>query len=89
MRKPMVAGNWKMNGSIAQVEKLLSSIKQRSHECDVVDLVVCPPYPYLAQSRYLLLGTDIKLGAQNASEQTEGAFTGAVSANMFREFGCE
>jgi len=89
MRKPMVAGNWKMNASTSQVEALLSDIKQRSYACDGVALLVCPPFPYLAQTKYLLSGSDVKLGAQNVSEHESGAYTGEVSTQMLNDFACE
>lgn len=87
MRKKLVAGNWKMHGAIQQNAALLEGIKAgvRDLACDVV---VCPPYPYLAQAQAILAGSSIGLGAQSVSEYAIGAFTGEVSASMLLEFGC-
>ncbi|MBK6357326.1 MAG: triose-phosphate isomerase [Betaproteobacteria bacterium] len=87
MRKKLVAGNWKMNGSLRQNEVLLSDISAAvpGLTCEVA---VFPPYPYLAQSQLALAGSGVALGAQSVSEYTQGAFTGEVSASMLAEFGC-
>lgn len=87
MRKKLVAGNWKMHGSLRQngllLEALLANIG--SLRCDIT---VCVPYPYLAQAREALSGTAIAWGAQSVSEHDAGAFTGEVSAAMLADFGC-
>ena len=87
MRKKLVAGNWKMNGSLQQNEVLLADISAAvpGLTCEVA---VFPPYPYLAQSQLALAGSGVALGAQSVSEYTQGAFTGEVSASMLAEFGC-
>tara|TARA_R110000772_G_scaffold168865_1_gene280628 strand:- start:336 stop:1085 length:750 start_codon:yes stop_codon:yes gene_type:complete len=87
MRKNLVAANWKMHGSKAEVAKLLNAIKQgiNSVSCDVV---ICPPSLFLEQAQRELAGTDIALGAQNAHSQDEGAFTGEISFAMLNEFSC-
>ena len=85
MRK-LIAGNWKMNGSLAAnealVRELLMSLGQPA--CDVA---VCPPAAHLAQLQGLLAGSVIALGAQDVSEHAGGAYTGNVSAAMLSEFG--
>jgi triosephosphate isomerase len=87
MRKRLVAGNWKMHGSIQQNAALLDRIKVgvAGLACDVA---VCPPYPYLGQVQSLLAGSSVAWGAQSVSEHAVGAFTGEVSATMLVEFGC-
>ena len=87
MRRKLVAGNWKMNGSLAANAQLLAGIKAEfaSGTCDVA---VCVPYPYLAQCQQLLEGTVIGLGAQDLSLHESGAYTGEVSAAMLVEFAC-
>lgn len=87
MRKKLVAGNWKMNGSLQQNEVLLADISAAvpGLTCEVA---VFPPYPYLAQSQLALASSGVALGAQSVSEYTQGAFTGEVSASMLAEFGC-
>ena len=81
MRK-IVAGNWKMHGSLASNAKLLSGMS----EVPGVEVALCVPYPYLEQLRQRPAG--LALGAQDVSEYAEGAFTGEVSAAMLVEFGC-
>ena len=85
-RKKLIAGNWKMNGSLAANEalvgELLAGVGQPA--CDVV---VCPPGVYLGQLQRLLAGSPIELGAQNVSQHDNGAFTGDVSADMLKDFG--
>jgi len=87
MRKKLVAGNWKMNGSLAQNRALLDLLRQgvASVTCDVA---VFPAFPHLLQAADLLRGVSIALGAQNLSQCPEGAYTGEVSAGMLRELGC-
>lgn len=87
MQKNLVAANWKMHGSKAEVAKLLNAIKQgiNTVSCDVV---ICPPSLFLEQVQRELTGTDIALGAQNAHPQNEGAFTGEISFAMLHEFAC-
>ena len=85
MRKKLVAGNWKMNGSLAENAALLAAIKPALAG---IEAVVCVPFPYLAQVQTLLAGSSIAWGAQNMSEQGKGAYTGEVSASMLLDFGC-
>ena len=85
--KKFIAGNWKMNGSLAANEKLVHELLDRvgRPSCDVA---VCAPSPYLSQLQCLLANQDvIALGAQNVSQHESGAYTGDVSAAMLREFG--
>ncbi|MDY6943756.1 MAG: triose-phosphate isomerase [Pseudomonadota bacterium] len=88
MRKPLVAGNWKMNGSRAENQQLVSAIHAGAAKISDVDLLVCPPFVYLTQIAEQLAGSKISLGAQNVADQPSGAFTGEVSASMLREAGC-
>ena len=85
MRKKLVAGNWKMHGSLAENAALLSALKPALAG---IEAVVCVPFPYLAQAQAELTGSSIAWGAQNVSEQAKGAFTGEVSASMLLDFGC-
>ncbi len=79
MRKKLVAGNWKMHGSLAENAALLAALKPA---LEGIEAVVCVPFPYLAQAQAILGGSSIAWGAQNLSEQTKGAFTGEVSVSM-------
>lgn len=87
MRRKLVAGNWKMHGSLQQNAALIERIKAGAAglACDVA---VCPPYPYLGQVQSLVAGSQVALGAQSVSEHVGGAFTGEVSAAMLLEFAC-
>ncbi len=86
MRRQLVAGNWKMHGSLEANSSLLQALVAAAPAtCDVA---VCVPFPYLAQAQQLLAGSSIALGAQDCSMHEQGAFTGEVSAGMLREFGC-
>ena len=85
-KKKLIAGNWKMNGSLeandALVRALVAGIREA--RCEVA---VCVPAPYLAQVQMLRHGSALELGAQDVSQHASGAFTGEVSAPMLREFG--
>lgn len=85
MRKKLVAGNWKMNGSLAENAALLSGLKSALQG---VEALVCVPFPYLAQAQTLLTGSSLVWGAQNISEYAQGAYTGEVSVAMVKDFGC-
>jgi triosephosphate isomerase len=86
MRKPIIAGNWKMNKTPAEAEQLVTELIPlvKDAKCDVV---VCPPYVDLAVVANLLSGTNIKLGAQSIHWAPKGAFTGEVSADMLLAMG--
>lgn len=86
MKRKLIAGNWKMNGSAAANEALLRELTGgiAGAACTVA---VCVPAPYLAQVGALRAGSPLELGAQDVSEHAEGAYTGEVSAAMLREFG--
>ena len=88
MRQPMVAGNWKMNGSSESNKLLIDGIKQGLGEVKKAQVVVCPPSVYLGQVKDLIDGSDIMLGVQNVSEQVSGAYTGEISVSMIGDFNC-
>lgn len=86
MRRKLVAGNWKMNGShSANAELLAGIVAARPFGCDVA---VCVPFPYLSETAVALAGSDVRWGAQDCSVHASGAYTGEVSAGMLQEFGC-
>ncbi|MES2538562.1 MAG: triose-phosphate isomerase [Pseudomonadota bacterium] len=87
MRRKLIAGNWKMNGSLAANAALLAGIQAESAplSCDVA---VCVPAPYLAQCQVGLSGSPVAWGGQDLSVHESGAYTGEVSAAMLRDFGC-
>ena len=88
MRQPLVAGNWKMNGSTASARELLAGIKAGVAGVAKCEVAVCPPYVYLPLAREELVNTRIAWGAQNLSTEAVGAFTGEISAAMLLDLGC-
>jgi triosephosphate isomerase len=88
MRIPLVAGNWKMNGSLAANANLLDGLLRELRDLIAVRCAVCVPYPYLSQVAELLQGSRIAWGAQNVSEHGAGAYTGEVAGGMLAEMGC-
>ncbi len=82
MRRPMVAGNWKMHGSQAANRALLTELEGYIQPDWPIDIVVCPPYIYLADAVRVLEGGRILVGAQDVCAESSGAFTGQVSAAM-------
>lgn len=88
VRKRLVMGNWKMNGSLATNATLLAGLRASTHVPDECDVAVCVPYPYLAQAADVLRGSPITFGAQNVSHHRQGAFTGEVSGSMLADLGC-
>lgn len=89
MRKPLVAGNWKMNGSKADAKSLIEGIKAGLGATITSQVVVCPPFVYLSEVKSLLSGSDVALGAQNVSQRDAGAFTGEISTSMLSDIDCE
>ena len=87
MRQKMVAGNWKLNGSADSVQSLSSEIAVALRDGCPVEVVVCPVFVHLGAVRSCIASSPIKLGAQNASAQDSGAYTGEVSALMLAECG--
>ncbi|MES2830859.1 MAG: triose-phosphate isomerase [Pseudomonadota bacterium] len=88
MRRTLIAGNWKMNGCLADNAILLADIKNSFKPRESVDIAVCVPALYLAQCQDLLHNSSISLGAQDVSTHANGAFTGEIASVMLREFGC-
>jgi triosephosphate isomerase (TIM) len=86
MRKPLVAGNWKMNKTVEEARRLVSEMGKGLKEIQGVEKVLCPPFLSLVAVNALLQGTDIGLGAQNMHWEEKGAYTGEVSPSMVAEF---
>jgi len=87
MRARLVAGNWKMHGSLPDNATLLASVRQGATGLRSAKTAVCVPFPYLFQAQQALAGSEVGWGAQNLSAYPKGAHTGEVSAAMVREFG--
>ena len=88
MRKPIIAGNWKMNKTPEETAELLGALKPLVADA-ACDVVVCPPYVCLAEAAKALSGSNIRLGAQNVHFEQSGAYTGEVSAQMLLALGVE
>ncbi len=86
--KKLVVANWKMHGNLKQNAALLADFVEHLSALKHTQVVVCAPYPYLAQLQSLLANTNIAWGAQNVAKAELGAFTGEVSAAMLADFGC-
>ena len=85
MRQPIVAGNWKMNGTLQSVQALMQGLKDGIGDVETAEVAVCPPFVYLSTVASLLQGTNIALGAQNVSREDPGAFTGEIAAPMLQD----
>ena len=88
MRKKLVAGNWKMYGSLNENKQLLDGIITGLNGLCNIHTAVCVPYPYLSSVHNALQDTQIALGAQNVSQYEKGAYTGEVSVSMLNDFKC-
>jgi triosephosphate isomerase (TIM) len=85
-RKLIIAGNWKMNKTVAEALDLVRSLKIDLAGVKEIDIVVCPPFTALGEVSKAMLDSNIRLGAQNMSENNVGAFTGEIAAVMLKEF---
>ncbi len=88
MRKPLVAGNWKMNGSLAEAAALAGEVAAGVGAGTAAQVLLCPPFLHIPAVAAALAGGPVALGAQNCSEQAAGAFTGEISAAMLADAGC-
>jgi triosephosphate isomerase len=85
-RRLIIAGNWKMNKTVAEALDLVNGIKRELGSVKEVDTVVCPPFTALSEVSKAILNSNIRLGAQNMSEHGFGAYTGEIAAGMLKEF---
>ena len=91
MRKPFIAGNWKMHKTLADARALIKDIDQRLGRLDGasdVDVLICPPFTLLFPIAKAVADSPIMFGAQNVHEESQGAFTGEVSVEMLKDTGC-
>ena len=88
MRKPIIAGNWKMNKTAAEAEALINELKPLVAKARP-EVVICVPYTDLWVAKKAIAGSKIKLGAENVAWADSGAFTGEISAAMLKEIGVE
>jgi len=89
MRKPIMAGNWKLNKTPNETIVFVEEIKPLLAGINDVEIVICPPFTSINVAAYLTKNTNIKVGAQNLFWEKSGAFTGEVSGDMLKELGCE
>jgi triosephosphate isomerase len=85
-RKLIIAGNWKMNKTVAEALDLVNDLKRELVNVKEVDVVVCPPFTALESVSKAVLDSNIRLGCQNMSEHNSGAYTGEICAGMLKEF---
>jgi len=85
-RKLIIAGNWKMNKTVAEAVDLAQDLKRELSTIKEIDIVVCPPFTALGFVSKAILDSNIRLGAQNMNEHNFGAFTGEIAAGMLKEF---
>lgn len=89
MRRTLIAGNWKMNGSLESITELMQGIKAGLGEVTNADMAVCPPAVYLLRVSGLIDQDTIGLGSQNICDQASGAYTGELAPSMLKEAGCQ
>lgn len=89
MRKPIIAGNWKMNNTIKEAVELVNGLKRELSNVETVDIVVCPAFTALSDVNELTMDSNISLGAQNIFWEEKGAFTGEIAPNMLVDAGCK
>jgi triosephosphate isomerase len=89
MRKPIIAGNWKMYKTVAEAEQLVREVTGELAGYTAVEVVFCPPYTALSTVKPLVRDTPFRLAAQNLHWKEEGAFTGEVSPRMLADIGCD
>ncbi len=88
MRLPIIAGNWKMHGTVRESADLAGGVRRQLEGIEGVEVVVCPPFPFLYAVRDALDGSKILLGAQDCHWEAKGAYTGEVSPVMIKDAGC-
>ena len=88
MPRPLIVGNWKMNGASQANIQLLKSIIVQSENKNTLPMAVCVPFIYIQQVSALLADTDIAVGSQAISPHLSGAYTGEISASMLNDFHC-
>lgn len=88
MRKPFIAGNWKMNTDRQSAAVLATGLRERLGDVGTVDIAVCPPFVYLKSVAEALSASSIALGAQNVYFEDNGAFTGEISCEMLKDVSC-
>ena len=89
MRRPIIAGNWKMNKTIGESIELSTALKRVLFDEGSVDIVLCPPFTALSEVAETILDSNLALGAQNCFWEEKGAYTGEISPLMLKDLGCK
>ncbi|MCN4143599.1 MAG: triose-phosphate isomerase [Thiohalomonas sp.] len=89
MRTPLVAGNWKMNGSRETIKELINGVVEGAKVLNGIDIAVCPSAIHIADVTEVTAGSNVAVGSQHACIELKGAFTGETSIDMIKEFGCQ
>lgn len=89
MRRPLVAGNWKLHGTRVGAANLAEAVRAECDSVGAVDVILCPVAVHLPLVAERLAGSPVRVGAQDVSDQEKGAYTGEVAAGMLAEFSCE
>jgi len=88
MRRPIIAGNWKMNKTLQEALDVAVGLKRKFYTFSEADIVICPPFTALSKVHDEIVDSSIMLGAQDMYWEAEGAFTGEISPNMLKDAGC-
>ncbi len=88
MRRPMIAGNWKLHKNLAEAKALVEDLKEKVAGINDIDIVVAPVYTAITKVADVLAGSNIAVAAQNCYPESSGAFTGEVSPQMLKDAGC-
>lgn len=88
MRTPLVAGNWKMHGSRAENARLVGELLDGLEGLETTEVLICPPFVYLRETKRLIKDSELELGAQSVCAEDAGAYTGEISAAMLKDVGC-
>ena len=89
MRKPMIAGNWKLHKTLAETKELAARLADELADIDAIDIVIAPVFTSLTTAAEAIKGSAVKLAAQNCYPEDTGAFTGEVSPTLLKDAGCE
>ncbi|MFA5038950.1 MAG: triose-phosphate isomerase [Candidatus Omnitrophota bacterium] len=88
MKKIVIAGNWKMNKTVAEAMELANGLKRELYDIGNIGIIICPPFTALDEVSEIVYESNIQLGAQNMHGENSGAFTGEISPVMLKELGC-
>lgn len=89
MRTPLIAGNWKMNGSRESVRELITGVVDGAGTLSGVEVAVCPPFIFIPDVMSATAASNVSVGSQNVSTESAGAYTGEVAIDMIKDFGCK